>query len=333
MDSPVYLSPVAKAVPFDKATNNFDSLDTQSAIEEATSIVLFGDGSDGIVSLSSGTTTLSRTMFYSSLTLSGTAVVNTNGFKIFVKNKLTISGSARISNNGANGNNGVGNTPGAAPVATPGVEFGTGQSGGAGAAQNTQAPVVTGTVGYGNNGGSGGAGGANGGGTPGGASQAGGVVTFRPERVLRQEHQQTAGTFKDVGAGGAGGSGGSNSLLATAAAGGSGGSGGGAVLIFSKTFENTSSAGVTAIGGNGGNGGNAVSGNSGGGGGGGGAGGGFIYIVSLDIISVGTLNVAGGVFGIGGAPIGTGTAGSNGTSGTQGHTSVFHIRLGSWTVT
>src|SRR5271166_403646 len=40
----------------------------------------FGDGSDGNVNISSGTTTLTRDMFYNNLTLSGTGALVTAGY-------------------------------------------------------------------------------------------------------------------------------------------------------------------------------------------------------------------------------------------------------------
>ena len=90
----------ATATPFDNSSNGFVSLDVQAAIEElgfiGGAVGLYGDGSDGNVSLSSGTINLTRTMYYNSLTLSGTAVLNTNGYKIYVKGTLSLSGSAAI---------------------------------------------------------------------------------------------------------------------------------------------------------------------------------------------------------------------------------------------
>jgi len=70
---------------------------------------LFGDGSDGNVSGSSGTTTLSRDMYYNNLTLSGTAKIDTAGFRIFVAGTLDLSnaGTAAISHTATNGNIGT----------------------------------------------------------------------------------------------------------------------------------------------------------------------------------------------------------------------------------
>lgn len=320
-----YISPVARSVPFDNLTNGFVALNTQVAIEEATLIALFGSGADGDVSLSSGTVTLTRNMHYNNLTLSGTAVLDTNGFIVFVKNTLNISGTARIHHDGNVGGNASGNTPGAGAAATTGFMVGTGQAGGAGVTQNNDSADLSTQSGYGGNGGQGGGGGGN----TAGMGQ-GGVVAYYPFHTVNMWHFASPSSFLAGGGGGAGGNGGTNSLLATAGAGGGGGSGGGVVMIFARTFGNTSTLGVTARGGNGGNGGNAASGNSGGGGGGGAGGGGKIYIVCVDLI-LGNISVAGGTGGNGGAQAGSGAAGQTGTAGSQGHYAVYSGRTGSWT--
>src|SRR5690606_30557009 len=103
----LFRSEVTRGVAFDNQTNGFNALNAQTAIEEATLVALFGSGSDGDVSLAAGTTTLTRTMYYNNLTLSGTAVLNTNGFKVYVRNTLSIADNAVIRNNGANGTNAV----------------------------------------------------------------------------------------------------------------------------------------------------------------------------------------------------------------------------------
>ena len=54
----------------------------------------FGDGSDGPVTISSGTTTLTRDMYYSDLTVSSTGVLLTAGYRIFVSGTLTVSCSS-----------------------------------------------------------------------------------------------------------------------------------------------------------------------------------------------------------------------------------------------
>jgi hypothetical protein len=97
---------------------------------------LYGDGSDGDVVLFSGSSTLSRDMFYRNLTLT-TYTLSTNGFRIFVQGTLTFNDvDSIIRNNGADGpvSNGAG-----APTNTVG-------GGGAGGVSGT---TITGIGGYG----------------------------------------------------------------------------------------------------------------------------------------------------------------------------------------
>lgn len=295
----------------------------------------FGDGSDGDVSLSSGTTTLSRTMYYNSLTLSSTAIIDANGYKIYVKGTLAISGTAeimRIPNNGTagsgatNGNGGAAmtaNDMGAGLVGQAGVAGPGGGLGGSSGAPGNNAGT---SVGYGA------AGGASGSAGSGGTAGAAGTYTNVPERIVRHDHLYLL-AYKNGGQGGAGGAGGAAAALAQGGGGGGGGSGGGVIIIFANTINNTSSVGIVCKGGNGGNGGNSVSGNSNGGGGGGGGGGGQIYIICAVATAIGTLTVTGGTFGTGGTKTGTGSNGANGSAGSNGHTTVFAAGTNTWTVT
>src|SRR5208283_2734214 len=50
-----------------------------------------GDGSDGNVTISSGTTALTRDMYYNNLTINGTGQIATNAFKVFVKGVLDLT--------------------------------------------------------------------------------------------------------------------------------------------------------------------------------------------------------------------------------------------------
>jgi hypothetical protein len=65
---------------------------------------IFGDGSDGDVTISSNTT-LTRDMNYNNLTINPTFTLNTSGYRVFVKGTLTNNGT--ISNNGSAGGNGA----------------------------------------------------------------------------------------------------------------------------------------------------------------------------------------------------------------------------------
>jgi hypothetical protein len=317
-----FVGPVARGVPFDNLTDGFVSLNVQTAIEESTIIAYLGSGVDGDLVLSSGTFNLPRTMYYKSVTLSGTAVVNTNGYKLFVQNTLSIAGTATLQNLGVAGGAASGATAGVGAAAAPGVEVGAGQGG----------------VGGGNGGGSGaGAVGGTSGAVTGYGAAAGtgggpiGAYTYVPEQVVRMDHFAGQGQFKAGGQGGSGGSGGTGSLLATGGGGGGSGSGGGVVWFACRTLSNTSSVGIRAHGGVGGLGGTAPSGNSNGGRGGGGGGGGMIYGITLDAV-IGTIDVSGGLGGLGGGPAGTGTTGVAGTAGSTGHYAIYSARTGSWTV-
>lgn len=70
----------------------------------------FGDGFDGDVVIDSETIILERDMYYNNLTLSGTGILNTNGYRVYVKEILDISEaqSKAIHCNGGNGGNGGG---------------------------------------------------------------------------------------------------------------------------------------------------------------------------------------------------------------------------------
>ena len=77
---------------------------------------IFGNGSDGDLTISSSSQTtstwisggvLQRDIYANNLTISASVVCYTNGYRIFVRNTLTLSGSGiRLINNGQNGNNG-----------------------------------------------------------------------------------------------------------------------------------------------------------------------------------------------------------------------------------
>ena len=66
---------------------------------------LLGDGADGDVTIS-GNTTLTRDMFYNSLTVNAGVVLTTDGYRIFVKGTCNVLGTVR--------NNGNPGSPGAA---------------------------------------------------------------------------------------------------------------------------------------------------------------------------------------------------------------------------
>lgn len=66
----------------------------------------WGDFSDGNVTLSGGSTTLTKDMYYGILTMNGGAILNTNQYRIYAL-AITGDGTGIIRNNGANGGNGT----------------------------------------------------------------------------------------------------------------------------------------------------------------------------------------------------------------------------------
>jgi len=300
----------------------------------------FGNGSDGAATISSGTTTLTRDMYYTDLTVNGTGILATAGYRVYVSGTLTVDNTsgAQIRNNGGNGGNASANTAGTAGAIAPGVSVPAGLIGFVGATGRT----TIGTGATGTNGGSsafsigvvgvaGGAGGDGNGQAAGSATTAGAqTVVARISHVgdlaFARILNGTITAFTGSSGSGSGSAGGQG---AAGTSGGGGGSGatGGVLLIFAKTVVLTGTACLSAIGGNGGNGGNASgSANGGGGGGGGGAGGLVILVYSSLTGSSSNVSAAGGTAGTGGTGGGGGgNAGSNGTAGTTGIALLLNI--------
>jgi hypothetical protein len=141
---------------------------------------LFGDGSDGVVAITSNTS-LTRDMYYKDLTVTS-CFLTTNGYRVFVKDTLHLN-AATIRNNGSGGSTG-------------GASGGNGGSGGPGGS------LQAGTAG--SRGGAGGSGDTFRGGGGGGGGGSGGIV-FIYARVL-----QETGTGTITSTGGTGGQGGSS---------------------------------------------------------------------------------------------------------------------------
>ena len=299
---------------------------------------IYGLGVDGDVTISAGTTTLTRDMYYNNLTVTGT--LDTNGWRIFCKTGVTGTGTIR-SNGGAGGN--AGNGTGAA-------------GGGAGAAGSTtstnnlnRGPAgkigriggFNGTGLTGNNaaiahmfrqdgtaidhpaGASGGAG-ANAGGGGGNASSGDNTADAKPivYPACVEWKEMGVGTTINMDTGwGTPASGGSGGGSATGGGGGSGGSGagGGPIVLVAKIW--TGSFVVESKGGNGGTGGNgfASSGSNGGGAGGNGGSGGAVVAIYADRSGwSGSIDVAGGSAGTHGNGNGGGANGSDGNAGPAG---------------
>lgn len=310
---------------------------------------LFGAGTDGDVTINSGTTTLTRDMFYRNLTLSGTGVLDTAGYRVHVSETLDLSAApagAIIRNGNAGGNAGssTGGTAGATladaslggtVAAVNGANGGTAAGGGGGTG-------TTSTVAAGGVGGASGAGGAGSGGA-GGASGGGGVITNlhlvnRAEiHLIRGVNTPQNAIIRGGTPGGGGGGGGGDGTAG--GGGGATGTGGGTLGIWARTINrggSTAASAVQAIGGAGGNGFTATAGNRGGGGGGGGAGGGWIYAVYERLAgSTGTniFDASGGAGGNGGDGTGTGEGGDGGTGGTGGRITLINTTTGVCTET
>lgn len=302
----------------------------------------YGDGSDGNVTISSGTTTLTRDMFYNNLTLSGTGILNTAGYKIFIKSILDITAAqaGAIQWNGNNGSNASGATGGAAPATETSGSLGAIAEGGAGPTATTgngtagSAGTLTNT-----NGGVSGAGGSGGQGTSGGGGNGGAARTSSVDNPFSRFETSflNGAALISGGPGGSGGGSGSGDATNTGGGGGSGGNGGGVVAIYANIIVKSSStlAGtIQANGGVGGNGGNSSAGVTGGGGGGGGGSGGWVYLSYNYVFGpriAGLIQANGGNGGQGGSGTDTGNVGNGGTggnAGSGGRINMFSVPLG-----
>jgi len=298
----------------------------------------FGAGSDGDVTISSGTTSISRDMYYHNLTLNGTGKLDCNGYRVFVSGILDISAAsagAIFRNSGTNGGNGSATgTAGAPGVTDGGITVGAGGTPGSAGAGST-ANGASGTAGQaGNNGGGSGgtkAGGDGSSGTGGVTGAATGANSVLP--ILRFTDYLIRGvSLLRGGSGGRGGAGGGGDGVNSGGGGGGAGMGGGVSYISAHTIyrlNTTPASTIISTGRNGGNGGSPTLGNCGGGAGGAGAGGGWIYLVYYDLTGsscVNCLDVSGGNGGDGGNGSGTGTGGGGGTSGSGGRITVLDLK-------
>jgi hypothetical protein len=302
---------------------------------------LFGDGSDGDVTISSNTS-LTRDMYYNNLTINDTFALSPNGFRVFVKGTLTLSGTGNritaIGGNGGNASTSTGGTAGAAaqtagtlPATFAGKAGGTGGAigsvGGNGTAGSASA-FSAGVIGVA--GGAGGSGGG-GGGLAGSAGGAGALTaTGKVNSLINATAwgdwlsgvltQFTGSSGTGSGSGGGGGAG--------SVGGGGGGSGATGGIIYIAAYTVTGTANISAAAGNGGNGAAANAGSNGGGGGGGSGGSGGVVVLAYNskVSWSGSIIVSAGSGGTAGAAGGTG--GLAGTIGTAGNTGVS-IQLGS----
>jgi len=166
-------SSTSVSLPYLQTPSNLSDVPSPvTALTNLGALSFFGTGSDGNVTISSGTTLLLRDMQYNNLTVSGTGQINTNGYKIYVAGTLDLSNapSNAIFSKCSIGVNASGSTGGNAQsgctVSSPYLIGGTGQ-GDAGANGTTGAGTTgaaftynTSTYQIGGSGGNGGAGGA-----------------------------------------------------------------------------------------------------------------------------------------------------------------------------
>lgn len=311
-------------------------------------LLYFGDGSDGDVTISSGTTTLTRPMQYRTLTISGTGALATAGYAVSCSVECDFSNApaGALTPPTSNGNSGAaagtgGTGSGIAanflPVGASALTGGAGST--AGGAQASNATTNTGQMGGG--GGASGAGGS-------GASGSGGAnrtniaipTTAWPPKYVRGPLDSWIRVTTQLACGNTGqsGGGGGGDGAVSGGGGGAGGTGGSFVGVWAKSLRrgaSTTAGAIRALGGNGGNGGTPASGNSGGGGAGGGAGGGVVYLVVGGLAgatATNMLNATGGTGGTGGAKSGTGTDGTGGTGGNGGLIVVFNLQTNTMTV-
>jgi hypothetical protein len=288
-------------------------------------------------------------MYYLNLTISGSGILKTQGYRVYVSGTLDISaaGAAAIQCNGSAVTAASGATAGLFNSQTSYASLpwnlvnqpngGAGSTtAGVAAVYNSNGGIVY--LGFSGGGGNGGVGGA--GVSAGGAATAGQTINVsgvtaasRTDYIDQLQYILSISPiwcFAGLNGGGGGGGGGD----ATNAGGGGGGGGcsGGPIYIAANIINRSGSTAAGAIqsngsaGGTGGNG--AGSTNSGGGGAGGGGSGGvvqIVYSVLLGATATNCIQANGGAGGVGGTGVGTGKGGAGGTGGGGG--SVFLINV------
>lgn len=259
---------------------------------------LFGDGSDGNVTISSPTT-LTRDMYYDSLTVNDD--LNCGGYRIFVKGTLTIASGKSINRDGNNGVNGGDTTGGEGGGGLADTNLGGSTAGGFGGTPAKDGGDI--------DPGSGGDGGD--GGTGDDADEGVGGNVVNPDidfHAIPFAYMMTDFPAVTLVKGGAGGGGGSRDTAGSEARGGGGGGGGGIVVIAAKTIVLTGN--ISTDGGGGGDG--STAGGSVNTGGGGGGGGGVTVVIYNSKSGAGAITAAAGA---GGSGNGTGSNGDNGVAG------------------
>lgn len=291
------------------ATMNYTGLNTYTAttslatttINGGIATAFFGgDGSDGALTISSGTTTINLgnaavvTKNYTSISITGDGALAfsnpaTNGSVIILKSQgnctITSSTSTAIY---------------LGELGAPGGAAGTGGGGADGAIGATPSQIIDTTT-------HGGGAGTTGGGVAGNQ-----IVQAQTMYARTAAYVSYMGKLVVPGSGGGGGESGANDGGGTGANGGAGGRGAGALYLECGGFYNVTGT-IYAKGGKGTDGGTT---NADGGSGGGGAGGMFLAIYGLLTADSGTYTVTGGD----GGAVGAGGAGTCGNGGGGGGT-------------
>jgi hypothetical protein len=215
-----------------ESTSTISSVWTNAVAYVNTPDPVYGTGSDGDVTISTNTT-LTRDMYYTNLTVNDSITLNSGGFRIFVRNTLTLGSNAIVGYTTGFSTAGSIAQGGAATVAV------THSLGGNSATQTATAPV---------------------------AGLGGSLYYQQPLQAIRGwavSASSTTPTFLRGGAGGASGAGGGVVILSaryiTVSSGtayikapgtaGSGGGGGGVILVVSSASTLNSSVSTDVTGG------------------------------------------------------------------------------------
>jgi len=314
---------------------------------------VFGDGSDGALALdgtntygtlfskSGATYTALRNIFATNIVFSGSAILDTGGYRIYANG--VVSGTGTVRNNGANGTTGGNSNTsdggtrgagGAAGTPTPGYTVPAPAASGDGGQSDYDTGPASGqngssaTLGPNSNPGADGGRGANAGGGYLSNKGAAGTVTtsikWLPKSTIEVSDwfHFSGGTVValQVAPGSGGGGGGQvPGGAGTPSGGGGGGAGAPGGFLFFAANAITGTIAFQANGGNGGAGGQGLNGTNRTGGGGGGAGnGGYIFVMYRYSAGLFTTSVVAGSAGAGGVASG-GSTNTNGEIGQSGY--------------
>lgn len=329
-----------------------------ASLAPAQGSLLFGDGSDGNVGITTPVT-LARDMYYNNLTIAAGANLNPNGFRIFVAGTLDLTACPAngISTIQAGGTGSGQNAASTAAGGVGGVAPGTGTIG-ATAAENAGLPGYAGLTGQGTPGAHNTSGAQINGGSVGstGASGLGSAAAGQPAVApgltsayrwpglypfLATQSTPIAFNFGIVGGvGGSAAASGTGDGVNRGGASGGGGAGGGVIFIAARFVKRSGCAanGINLSGRPAGLGFAPVTGNCGGAGGSTGGGGGWLLFVIGDFVAgdaaaTNAINIQGNNGAPGTAAVGTGVAGDGGASGQGGAATIALLSANTITTT